>query len=86
MRNSLDAVADRDFVLELLSTAAICATHLSRLAEEIVIWSTTQFRFVKLSDKFTTGSSIMPQKRNADAAELVRAKPEELLAPSPRFL
>ncbi len=79
MRNSLDAVADRDFALELLSTAAICATHLSRLAEEIVIWSTTQFRFVKLSDKFTTGSSIMPQKRNADAAELVRAKPGRIL-------
>ena len=79
MRNSLDAVADRDFVLELLSAAAICATHLSRLAEEIVIWSTTQFRFVKLSDRFTTGSSIMPQKRNADAAELVRAKPGRIL-------
>ena len=79
MRNSLDAVADRDFVLELLSAAAICATHLSRLAEEIVIWSTTQFRFVKLSDKFTSGSSIMPQKRNADAAELVRAKPGRIL-------
>jgi argininosuccinate lyase len=79
MRNSLDAVADRDFVLELLSAAAICAMHLSRLAEEIVIWSTTQFRFVKLSDKFTTGSSIMPQKRNADAAELVRAKPGRIL-------
>ncbi len=79
MRNSLDAVADRDFVLELLSAAAICATHLSRLAEEIVIWSTTQFRFVKLSDKFTTGSSIMPQKRNPDAAELVRAKPGRIL-------
>ncbi len=79
MRNSLDAVADRDFVLELLSAAAICATHLSRLAEEIVIWSTTQFRFVKLSDKFTTGSSIMPQKRNSDAAELVRAKPGRIL-------
>ena len=79
MRNSMDAVADRDFVLELLSTAAICATHLSRLAEEIVIWSTTQFGFVKLSDKFTTGSSIMPQKRNADAAELVRAKPGRIL-------
>jgi argininosuccinate lyase len=79
MRNSLDAVADRDFVLELLSAAAICATHLSRLAEEIVIWSTTQFGFVKLSDKFATGSSIMPQKRNADAAELVRAKPGRIL-------
>jgi argininosuccinate lyase len=79
MRNSLDAVADRDFVLELLSIAAICATHLSRLAEEIVVWSTTQFRFVTLSDKFTTGSSIMPQKRNPDAAELVRAKPGRIL-------
>ena len=73
MRNSLDAVADRDFVLELLSAAAICATHLSRLAEEIVIWSTTQFRFVKLSDKFTTGSSIMPQKRNPISSELMLA-------------
>jgi argininosuccinate lyase len=74
MRNSLDAVADRDFALETLSTAAICATHLSRLAEEIVIWCSVQFAFVRLSDKFTTGSSIMPQKRNPDAAELVRAK------------
>jgi argininosuccinate lyase len=74
MRNSLDAVADRDFALETLSAAAICATHLSRLAEEIVLWCSPQFGFVKLSDKFTTGSSIMPQKRNPDAAELVRAK------------
>jgi argininosuccinate lyase len=74
MRNSLDGVADRDFALETLSTAAICATHLSRLAEEIVIWCSVQFGFVRLSDKFTTGSSIMPQKRNPDAAELVRAK------------
>ena len=72
-RNSLDSVADRDFVLEVLAAAAICATHLSRLAEEIVVWATAQFRFVRLSDKFTTGSSIMPQKRNPDAAELVRA-------------
>jgi argininosuccinate lyase len=79
MRNSLDAVADRDFILETLAAAAICATHLSRLAEEIVIWSTAQFRFVKLSDRFTTGSSIMPQKRNPDAAELVRAKPGRIL-------
>jgi argininosuccinate lyase len=78
-RNSLDSVADRDFVLELLSAAAICSTHLSRLAEEIVIWSTSQFKFVKLSDKYTTGSSIMPQKRNPDAAELVRAKPGRIL-------
>jgi argininosuccinate lyase len=78
-RNSLDTVADRDFVMETLAASAICATHLSRLAEEIVIWSTAQFRFVKLSDKFTTGSSIMPQKRNPDAAELVRAKPGRIL-------
>jgi argininosuccinate lyase len=78
-RNSLDTVADRDFVLETLSACAICSTHLSRLAEEIVIWSTSQFRFVKLSDKFTTGSSIMPQKRNPDAAELVRAKPGRII-------
>jgi argininosuccinate lyase len=78
-RNSLDTVADRDFVLETLSACAICAVHLSRLAEEIVIWSTSQFRFVKLSDRFTTGSSIMPQKRNPDAAELVRAKPGRII-------
>ncbi|WP_414832574.1 argininosuccinate lyase [Afifella sp. YEN Y35] len=72
--NSLDAVSDRDFAMEALAAASICAVHLSRFAEEIVIWSSAQFRFVKLSDKFTTGSSIMPQKRNPDAAELVRAK------------
>ncbi|GGL54019.1 argininosuccinate lyase [Wenxinia marina] len=72
--NSLDAVSDRDFALEFLSAAAICATHLSRLAEELVIWSTAQFRFVRLSDRWSTGSSIMPQKRNPDAAELLRAK------------
>ena len=72
--NSLDSVADRDFALEALAAAAITAVHLSRLAEEIVIWMTPQFAFVRLSDKFTTGSSIMPQKRNPDAAELVRAK------------
>ncbi|TPQ52830.1 argininosuccinate lyase [Prosthecomicrobium hirschii] len=72
--NSLDSVADRDFALEALSAASIAAMHMSRLAEEIVIWTSAQFRFVKLSDKFTTGSSIMPQKRNPDAAELVRAK------------
>ena len=72
--NSLDAVADRDFALETLAAAAIAAMHLSRLAEEIVLWMTPQFGFVRLSDKFTTGSSIMPQKRNPDAAELVRAK------------
>jgi argininosuccinate lyase len=79
MRNSLDAVADRDFVLELIAAATISAMHLSRLAEEIVIWCSAQFRFVTLSDKFTTGSSIMPQKRNPDAAELVRAKPGRIL-------
>jgi len=72
--NSIDSVSDRDFVLETLSAAAICATHLSRFAEEIVLWTTPQFGFVTLSDKFTTGSSIMPQKRNPDAAELVRGK------------
>ncbi len=72
--NSLDSVSDRDFVLEALSVASICAMHLSRFAEEIVIWTTPQFGLVTLSDKFTTGSSIMPQKRNPDAAELVRAK------------
>jgi argininosuccinate lyase len=72
--NSLDSVSDRDFVLETLSAAAIAATHLSRFAEEIVLWTTPQFGFVALSDKFTTGSSIMPQKRNPDAAELVRGK------------
>jgi argininosuccinate lyase len=73
-RNSLDSVSDRDFALEFLSVAAICATHLSRLAEEIVIWSTPQFAFVRLSDSYSTGSSIMPQKKNPDAAELIRAK------------
>ena len=72
--NSLDGVSDRDFALEFMSAAAICAVHLSRLAEELVIWTSAQFRFVRLSDGFTTGSSIMPQKRNPDAAELVRAK------------
>src|SRR5690348_14368151 len=74
MANSLDAVSDRDFVLETLSAAAICAMHLSRFAEEIVVWTSPLVGLVKLSDKFTTGSSIMPQKRNPDAAELVRAK------------
>jgi argininosuccinate lyase len=72
--NSLDSVADRDFALEALSAAAIAATHLSRFAEEIVLWTTPQFGFVRLSDAFSTGSSIMPQKRNPDAAELVRGK------------
>ena len=73
-RNSLDAVSDRDFALDYLATASIAAVHLSRFAEEVVIWCTAQFGFIKLSDAFTTGSSIMPQKRNPDAAELVRAK------------
>jgi argininosuccinate lyase len=72
--NSLDAVSDRDFALEFLSAAAISAMHLSRFAEEIVIWCSAPWRFIRLSDAFTTGSSIMPQKRNPDAAELVRAK------------
>jgi argininosuccinate lyase len=72
--NSLDAVSDRDFVLETLAAATICAVHLSRLAEEIVIWTSPLTGLMTLSDKFTTGSSIMPQKRNPDAAELVRAK------------
>ena len=74
MANSLDAVSDRDFVLETLSAAAICAVHLSRFAEEIVLWCSPLAGLLKLSDKFTTGSSMMPQKRNPDAAELVRAK------------
>ena len=72
--NSLDAVSDRDFALEFLGAASICAMHLSRMAEELVIWSSAQFRFVALSDRFSTGSSIMPQKKNPDAAELIRAK------------
>ena len=72
--NSLDSVSDRDFALEFLSAASICAMHLSRFAEELVIWSSAQFRFVRLSDKWTTGSSIMPQKKNPDAAELLRSK------------
>jgi len=72
--NSLDSVSDRDFALEFLSAASICAMHLSRFAEELVIWSSAQFRFVRMSDRWTTGSSIMPQKKNPDAAELLRAK------------
>ncbi len=77
--NSLDSVSDRDFALEALSAASICAVHLSRLSEEIVIWVTPQFGFIKLTDAFTTGSSIMPQKRNPDAAELARAKVGRIL-------
>ena len=79
MENAMDAVSARDFAVEFLAAAAICATHLSRLAEEIVIWSTDRFAFISLSDAFTTGSSIMPQKRNPDAAELVRAKPGRIM-------
>ena len=79
MANSLDAVSARDFALEFLAAATIAGTHLSRLAEEMVIWTSPQFGFVALSDAFTTGSSIMPQKRNPDAAELVRAKSGRLL-------
>ena len=74
MANSLDAVSDRDFALDYLSAASILAVHLSRFAEELVLWTSAQFAFIRLSDKFTTGSSIMPQKKNPDAAELVRGK------------
>jgi argininosuccinate lyase len=75
MRNSMDAVSDRDFAVEFLAAASLCATHLSRLAEELVLWASDRFGFVRLPDAFSSGSSIMPQKRNPDAAELVRAKP-----------
>ena len=78
-RNSMDSVASRDFALEILAACSICSIHLSRFAEELVIWSSAQFNFIKLSDKFTTGSSIMPQKRNPDAAELIRAKPGRII-------
>jgi argininosuccinate lyase len=74
MANSIDAVSDRDFALEFMAAAAVAATHLSRLAEELVLWSTPQFAFVKMAEAFSSGSSIMPQKRNPDAAELVRGK------------
>jgi len=77
--NAMDAVSDRDFALEFLAAAAICSVHLSRFAEELVIWSSDRFGFIALSDAFTTGSSIMPQKRNPDAAELVRAKPGRII-------
>lgn len=80
MANSLDGVSDRDFALETLAAATICALHFSRLAEEIIIWMTPLFGFITLSDKFTTGSSIMPQKRNPDAAELARAKAGRIAA------
>ncbi len=74
MRNSLDAVSDRDFLLEALSALSICAVHLSRIGEELVLWSAQEFGFIEMSDRFTTGSSIMPQKKNPDMAELVRGK------------
>lgn len=74
MANSMDAVSARDFVLEYLSTSAICAAHLSRLAEDLILWCSDHWRFITMSDSFSSGSSIMPQKRNPDAAELVRAK------------
>src|SRR5919108_4999774 len=80
MANSIDAVSDRDFVLEALAAAAITAVHLSRFAEEIVIWCSPLSGLILLSDRFTTGSSIMPQKRNPDAAELVRAKSAAIIA------
>ncbi|HSS13756.1 MAG TPA: argininosuccinate lyase, partial [Rhizomicrobium sp.] len=79
MRNSMDAISARDFALEYLAACSICAVHLSRLAAELVQWSTPAFGFVKLSDAFTTGSSIMPQKRNPDAAELIRGKTGRVL-------
>ena len=79
MANAMDAVSARDFAVEFMSAASICATHLSRLAEEIVIWSTDRFAFISLSDAYVTGSSIMPQKRNPDAAELIRAKPGRII-------
>jgi argininosuccinate lyase len=84
--NSLDAVSDRDFALEFLSVASICAMHLSRFAEELVIWSSAQFRFVTLSDRFSTGSSIMPQKKNPDAAELIRAKVGRIFGANPALM
>ncbi len=74
MANSLDAVSDRDFTFDFLSSSSICISHLSRLAEEIIIWSSSQFNFITLTDSFSTGSSIMPQKKNPDAAELIRGK------------
>ena len=78
--NSLDAVSDRDFALEFLAAASIASVHLSRLAEEMVLWCSQQFGFIAFSDAFSTGSSIMPQKRNPDAAELVRAKAGRIIA------
>jgi argininosuccinate lyase len=73
-KNSMDAVSDRDFLIEFQSAAAICMMHISRLSEELIIWSTDEFAFIKLSEEYTTGSSIMPQKRNPDFAEIARGK------------
>src|SRR6185436_12507452 len=86
MSNSIDAVSDRDFVLEPLAAATITAVHLSRFAEEIVLWSSPLIGLITLSDRFTTGSSIMPQKRNPDAAELVRGKTGSIIAALERLL
>ncbi len=86
MANSIDAVSDRDFALDYLAAAAICAVHLSRFAEELVIWSTPAFGFLRLPEAFTSGSSIMPQKRNPDAAELVRAKAGRIFGDLERLL
>jgi argininosuccinate lyase len=80
VENSLDAVSNRDFVLDYLSAAAVCATHLSRLGAEIVLWSSEEFGFLELGDSFTSGSSLMPQKKNPDAAELLRAKAPRVTA------
>ncbi len=86
MRNSLDAVSDRDFALEFLSATAICAMHLSRLSEELIIWTSAPFHFITLPESFTSGSSIMPQKRNPDAAELIRGKTGRIAAQFPSLL
>ena len=72
--NSIDAVSDRDFIIEFLSAASICMMHFTRLSEELVLWSSSEFGFIELPDAFATGSSIMPQKKNPDVAELVRGK------------
>ncbi len=84
--NTMDAVGSRDFALEFLSSASICMVHLSRLAEELILWSTTQFGYVRLSDDFTSGSSIMPQKKNPDAAELVRGKSARVIGTNTQML
>src|SRR5690606_1640728 len=72
--NSMDAVSDRDFIVEFLSNSALAITHLTRLAEEIILWSSKEFSFIELDDTYATGSSIMPQKKNPDMAELIRGK------------